>query len=131
MKKIEWLNNNKMKFESEFKTFNKATNLITTGNVISNTQFSSFISKDWPVKKAFPMCYLKWLPNYIKIEANQRASRNEKIILYCLKLNGLPVAWILTDYNHNLITCCRAGAHQYAKEISVLNEALKYLTMEG
>jgi hypothetical protein len=27
MKKIEWLNSNKMKFESEFKTFNKATNL--------------------------------------------------------------------------------------------------------
>ena len=43
MKKREWENPNKMRFESEFKTFNKQVNLITTGNAICNTQMSMFI----------------------------------------------------------------------------------------
>lgn len=58
IKKIEWLTPNKMKFESEFKTFNAAADLITTGAVISNVQFSEFLTKDWNLNKAFPEYYI-------------------------------------------------------------------------
>lgn len=64
----------------------------------------------------------------MKIEINNRLEAGEKLILYCLKLKCRPVAWILTDNNYKLIAKCRAYLHQYAKETSVLYEALKYLT---
>ena len=128
MKKTQFKTPNKMLFESEFKTFNNAVDLITTGNVVSNVQYSSYISKDWPLEKAFYKPYLQYLPTFIKCEINNRTAAGSKVILYCLKLHGLPVCWILTDSDHNLITSCRAGVHQYAKETSVLNEAIKYLT---
>lgn len=128
MQKVEFRTPNRMKFESEFKSFNNEADLITTGNVWGRVQHSSFISKDWPLEKAFPRRYLDFLPDFIRIEATNRTNAGEKLILYCLKLNFKPVAWILTDDKHNLITCARAGLHQYAKETSVLNEALKYLT---
>jgi hypothetical protein len=43
MKKITWDNPNKMHFESPHKTFNRQTKLISTGNVIGNTQLSNYI----------------------------------------------------------------------------------------
>lgn len=43
MQKVTWDNPNKMHIESEYKTFNKQTNYIGTGNVIANTQFSTFV----------------------------------------------------------------------------------------
>lgn len=128
VKRIEFLTPNRAKFESEFKTFNKAVDLITTGNVIGNVQYSSYITKEYNLTKALPDYYLQYLPNFIKIDINNRVLNGEKVILYCLKLKRRPVAWILTDDNYNLLIKCRAGLHQYAKETSVLNEALQYLT---
>jgi hypothetical protein len=43
MKTITFDTPDKMHFESAHQTFNKQTNLITEGNVISNTQYSSLI----------------------------------------------------------------------------------------
>lgn len=43
MKNKQWLTPNKMLFESEHKTFNSKCNYISTGNVYSNVQTSSFI----------------------------------------------------------------------------------------
>lgn len=43
MKKHEWDNGNKMRFESPHKTFNRQTNCLSTGNVIANTQYSNYI----------------------------------------------------------------------------------------
>lgn len=37
----------KMLIDSDYKTFNKQTNLITNGNVISNTQYSNYIRVDY------------------------------------------------------------------------------------
>jgi hypothetical protein len=128
VKRIEFLTPNRAKFESEFKTFNKAVDLITTGNVVGNVQYSNYITQQWNLIKAFPGYYLRCLPDFIKIDINNRVLNGEKVILYCLKLKQRPVAWILTDNNHNLLIKCRAGLHQYAKETSVLNEALQYLT---
>lgn len=43
MKKKEWINSNRMKFESGFKAFDKQTQVISTGNVFSRTQLSCFV----------------------------------------------------------------------------------------
>lgn len=43
MKKSEWINGNKMRFESSHKTFNDQTNIISTGNIIANTQYGSYV----------------------------------------------------------------------------------------
>ena len=43
MKSRTWDNPNKMHFESDYKLFNKQTNVISRGNVIANTQYSTYI----------------------------------------------------------------------------------------
>lgn len=43
LKKAEFDNPDKMKFESAHKTFNRQTNVISPGNVIATTQYSSYI----------------------------------------------------------------------------------------
>lgn len=43
MKNKEWINGNKMKFESGFKAFDKQTQVISTGNVVARTQLSGFV----------------------------------------------------------------------------------------
>lgn len=43
MKKVSWDNPNKMHVDTDFVLFNKQSNLISTGNVMANTQFSWFI----------------------------------------------------------------------------------------
>jgi hypothetical protein len=43
VKKIEWDNPNKMRIDSPFAVFNRQTNFIDVGNVIANTQYSSYI----------------------------------------------------------------------------------------
>jgi len=43
MKKIEWINGNKMKFESPHKTFNNYVTCISAGNVIGGGQTSGFV----------------------------------------------------------------------------------------
>lgn len=43
MKKIKWLNPNKMEFLSEHKEFNKQCRYITTGNQIGDVVISSYV----------------------------------------------------------------------------------------
>jgi len=43
MKKIEWLNPNKMKFESGYKSFDNFIDSISTGNRIGGGQYSNYI----------------------------------------------------------------------------------------
>src|SRR3990167_2144756 len=43
MKKVQWINGNHMKFDSLHKTFNRKIQAISTGNVIDDGFYSSFI----------------------------------------------------------------------------------------
>jgi hypothetical protein len=43
MKTIEWLNRNRIKFESGYKIFDRQTNIISTGNISANTEYGSFV----------------------------------------------------------------------------------------
>ena len=77
MKKYEWINRNKMKFESGFVTFDKQTNYIGKGAVISNTQYSSYIRGN--EFKAYDLKLFRNLPNFIRSIVNQI---NYQTILY-------------------------------------------------
>ena len=43
MREKEWVNGNKMKIETGHKTFDRQTNIISTGNIIANTLWGFFI----------------------------------------------------------------------------------------
>lgn len=43
MKKVEWINGNKMMFDSAHKAFNKTADCISIGNVIGDVQLSSYV----------------------------------------------------------------------------------------
>ena len=143
MKKREWENPNKMRFESEFKTFNKQVNLITTGNAICNTQMSMFIR---PYKETkcngfenpeghlmrWDLQYFSNIPQNIR-KILEDKNRQESYILYrfFIHKNGEieDVGYVVTDYNHNYVTksiICYYGSN-YQKRESAINECIKYI----
>lgn len=98
MKEITWDNENKMHFESAHKTFNKQTTYISPGNVLGNTQYSSYIRKSsetecngtWPVghlqqydlkpfrEKCIPFMVLKKVEELVN-------KQEGSCILYCFR----------------------------------------------
>lgn len=125
-------NPNKMRFQSDHKTFNKLTNLISTGNVITNTQTSFFIrankkERDFDIK-TFPG--YKDAPWHIK-KMIEDDNRTESVILYKFHIKGNPVCWVLTDSNHKLMESDLAGRGGRKKEQSVLLEVLRFIVDRG
>jgi len=143
MKKKTWDNPNKMHFESLHKAFNRQTKIITTGNVIADTQISSYIRPfnmtRNPVGEEKEPGYLqnwdlKWLniPEHIK-EFVRENGRDKYLIVYLF-------------YHHNngenikdgvVVTEGHRGNYKHLKTfylnntekaISVVNEARKYIT---
>ena len=143
MKRAAFDNPNKMHFESTFKTFNKQTNYIGTGNVYANTQTSSYI-RAWNDTNNYgyigkPGEFLKFdlkpfgnIPEKIRTILFDK-ERSESYILYNFHIwnNGHKenVCWILTDYNHNYISgCISCGYGQsYWKRESVFQECKEYV----
>ena len=135
MKKYEWINGNKMKFESGFTTFDKQTNYISTGNVSANTQLSLYIrprketnNGDFKVGElqAYDLKLFNNLPMYIKSYLNRI---EEKVILYEFRhrANGKKIVdgYVITDKEHNFI--CRWTVGKTYKSELAINEAMKYI----
>lgn len=143
MKKITWDNSNKMHFESEFKTFNKQTDLITTGNAFCSTQMSMFIR---PYKETkcngfenpeghlmrYDLQFFTQIPQYIR-KILEDKNRQESYILYnfFIRKNGEAedVGYVVTDSKHNFIAkviCCYYGKSYWKRE-SAINECIKYI----
>lgn len=143
MKKATWDNPNKMHFESDFKLFNKQTNLITTGNAWCNTQYSSFVRPWNEVKNGGytgkPGDFLKYdmqgfcnVPEHIRKNLFDK-ERKESYILYefFVYQNGRReiIGHVLTDYNDRFIADnvnCNYG-QSYFKRESAINECKKYI----
>ena len=144
MKKIEWENPNKMKFESYYKTFNKQTNYIDTGNVVANTQYSTFVRTynetkcngfDFPQGHLQDYDFEKFeAPSYIKNEMRQLMKNQTKdCIAYNFHVwqNGQrkDIGFVLTDYDHHLIKYwVMYGRNITNKRESAILEAIKYIT---
>ena len=134
MKKYEWINRNKMKFESGFATFDKQTNYIGKGAVISNTQQSDYIRGN--EFKAYDLALFHNLPNFIRDILNQI---DYQTILYEFRhisyhedyytgksKHKIIDGYVLTTTDGHLISKWVMGK-TFKSELAV-NEAIKYIT---
>ena len=134
MKKYEWINGNKMKFESGFATFDKQTNYIGKGAVISNTQYSNYIRGN--EFKAYDLKLFRNLPNFIRSIVNQI---NYQTILYEFShisyhedyytgksKHRIIDGYVLTTTDGHLISKWVLG--KTIKSELAVNEAVKYIT---
>lgn len=142
MKAKQWVNNNRMLFESEHKTFNAKTNCISTGNVIANTQNSTFIrgyentscnGQSWERGHLQAVDLKPWshlLPSYVRKALIELASGTDSVILYMFKHRiGSKLVihgFIVTDCNYNELK--RFYINNNQKSYSVICEAAKYVT---
>ena len=134
MKKYEWINKNKMKFESGFATFDKQTNYIGKGAVISNTQQSDYIRgnefRDYDLK------FFRGLPNFIRNILNQI---NYQTILYEFSHTSYHEDYYTGKSKHKIIdgyVLTTTDGHLISKWITgktfkselAVNEAIEYIT---
>ena len=134
MKKYEWINGNKMKFESGFSTFDKQTNYIGKGAVISNTQYSNYIRGD--EFRYYDLELFHNLPNFIRDILNQI---NYQTILYEFShisyhedyytgksKHKIIDGYVLTTTDGHLISKWILGK-TFKSELAI-NEAIEYIT---
>lgn len=149
MKKIEWINGNKMKFISGHKTFDNQCNYLGTGNVEANTQYYSFIrawnddGKDLmdhdrnkrepghlfnfdvnPFRQSFPEF------RYIEKQLIEESKEwKESHILYAFfhhnEKKRILHGFILTDKNHNYVRTYYFS--KTYKSENILTECRKYI----
>lgn len=153
MKKAEFnKKGTKQLVDTGWKTFDRQTNYISTGNVIANTQLSSYIR---PYRETecngltfkpgeLLMSDLKAFGygppgDIMDILCHKRRKRS--VILYMFSTHEVvgnivgrrmrvPFLWVVTDRDHRLIRCFyvhRCGA-QMRKRYDAANEILKYIT---
>lgn len=142
MKKIEWINDNKMLFESLHKTFNKQCKLISTGNQIGDVVLSSFIRPYNETKcnyREFPKGHLRHydlnnlvsdLPLYVKdwiIKNTIDKGVYAYHFFYYVKGKRKDIGYVVTTggpgYEH--LRHWYVGTY---KAESALREARKYIT---
>ena len=128
---------------SDYKLFNNQTNYISYGNVIANTQYSSFIRpygqtacnnhnfSEGELMRS-DLKYFRNIPASIKNKLYAK-DRKESYILYefFVYRNGNKdiIGYVLTDNNHNLITYeVLESYNNYNKRLSAILETLPYIT---
>jgi hypothetical protein len=143
LKKVEWENPNKMKFDSPFKTFNKQTRVISTGNAIHDTQFSFFIRPKTEMEcnnakfdvghlRDTDLGYFGNLPYDVRKDVEQK-TETKPAILYQFKhyQNGRIIVdgYVLTDTNYKHLKTYYTN--QNNKSIGAVEEAKKYISWGG
>lgn len=133
-----------MLIETENKTFNRQTRVITHGNVIAPTMFSSYIRSPKETEcnnSTYPEWYLfktdmkpfeerlrlnQSLVNYV---AHEALKRDKSVILYAFfhwkGQKRIIHGFILTDWDYKHIETFYANNRR--KSISVLRECKKYI----
>ncbi len=143
-KKIEWINPNKMRFESLHKEFNRQTNIISTGNIIANTEYGSFIRAHNnitnPVSEKKKPGFLQdfdlrpfkeslELPDWIERRIKKYLIKKPGI-LYCFFHRSagkrLVDGFALTNTDHNYIDVWYMNQQNWRAH-SAIAEALKYI----
>ena len=148
MKKAIYSKNGmKQLISSGWKLFDKQTNCISTGNVISNTQFSSFI-RPWNETECngytfseghLMNCDLEPFRKYRIpkqfLNLLEEKSRQDGVILYMFFVykNGVlcPFSWVVTSSDDKLIkkaVVCSYNENKM-KRFNALYEILNYITI--
>lgn len=144
MKKVQWLNRNRMIFNSLHKTYNKTVQAITTGNVIDDGYLSSYIRPYIEVdcnSHKFELGHLQdydlksfshLLPSYI-IKQIKELTHDQNAILYVFRhynnRRAIVHGAILTESparDNKLIK--KWYINRSYKSESVIDEALPYIT---
>ena len=146
MKKIEWINGNKMKFSSLHKTFNKQADCISTGNVIGDVQLSSFIrpytktecngftNEKGHLQDFDLQMFIEYnVPRYI-IEEVRTFTKKVSAIFYVFKHynRGQRIidGCVLTTPDYKRYKLIKKWYCQHnAKSMSALDETIKYITV--
>lgn len=141
MKQIEWINGNRMKFESEHKTFNRQVDAISTGNVVGSVQYSNFIRgynetecngftnppghlQNWDLTKNIVK-----LSGYIR-EAVRKLTHDKGGIIYNFYHRSgyrrIDDGFVLTTKDYELVKTWYINRDWRA--MGAVNEAIKYIT---
>lgn len=143
-KSHRWDNPNKMRIESEYETFNKQCECISTGNVYGTCQLSSYI-RPWNEVDNYgytgkPGQFLQFDMQHFKVYYGKRIreiiydpNRTESVILYQIRVwedgQQVVIGYILTDKDYNLLA--EKVVCEYRKNIrkrrSALNEVKNYV----
>lgn len=146
MKQKEWINPNKMKFESLHKTFNRQCRCISTGNQIGDVVYSNYIRPYNrtvnPVRQTVAPGHLQnydLTKNLVGIVPTVIADRvrclgkDKMLILYQLHHwkgeKQIVDGWVLTtghDDGYRLLFVCYEKPDD--KTRSIIDEATKYIT---
>ena len=145
MKKHEWDNPNKMRFESPHKTFNRQTNCLSTGNVIANTQYSNYIRpygelecngftnppghlQDWDLTKNI---VANTLPHHIREEIRLLTHDDGGIIYNFHHWQGdkrIDDGFVLTSQHDDYKLIKVWYVNKDWRAIAAVDEAIKYIT---
>lgn len=142
MKKIEWINPNKMKFESEHKEFNRQCKYITRGNQIGDVVLSGYVRSyeetecnGFTNEKGHLQDYdLNWLledaPYFVKDWIRDYAKK-VSVIGYCFfyRKNGskISIGYAVTTPEYKKAKLLRKWYVGNYKRRSALDEAIKYI----
>lgn len=133
---------NKMIINSDFKEFNKQTNLITRGNVIANTMWGNYIrpynETINPVGQVVPEGHLfNFDLQYFHISKSMREyikSLNREVVLYEIFIyrNGRKdiIGWLIEDKGRIIDMTVANSIGNYRKRFSAL-ETVKNIIEEG
>lgn len=140
MKQHEWVTPNRMKFESEHKTFNRQVDCISSGNVIGRVQLSGFVRPYKEVEcngRVNPKGHLQeydlgWLlkdfPCYVK-DYIRKHGKDKSLIGYEFRYwrgNRKHVCgYVVTTGDEKLM---KYWFFNGKKSLSVIHEAIKYIS---
>lgn len=141
MKKIKWLNPNKMKFDSLHKTFNNQCTCISTGNQIGDVVISSYVRafnetecngrinekghlQNFDLNEGMLANFAHYVKDWIR-----KYVINESVIAYEFhhynRNNKIIDGYVITDTKHKLLKVWYEGTY---KNQDAVDEAIKYIT---
>jgi hypothetical protein len=141
MKKIQWLNGNKMKFSSEHKTFDNQCRCIMVGNQLGDVVLSSYVRayietecngienekghlQEWDLNEGFLKDFAYYVKDWIR-----KNVKKESVIAYEFRHfnNNKKIidGYVITDNKHKLLNVWYEGNY---KNRSAVDEAIKYIT---
>jgi hypothetical protein len=143
-KKKEWVTPNRMKFDSDCKTFNRQVDCISIGNVIGHVQLSGCVRPrnetecngyDFPKRhlQEYDLCWLlKNFPNYVKEYIRKLDyAEDHPLIAYEFRhwrgKKKVVHGYVVTTGSDNGHKLLRKWYPDRMKSKSVINEAVKYI----
>lgn len=139
MKKIEFINPNRMRIETGLKTFDTQTNLITTGSAFCNTQKSMLVraynttteSNQVGTLQQYDLAFFEVnMPNYVELSIRKLAEKRELYVYEFFHTNNKKTkvvhGYVVTTKDHEYLNHFVTGPTQ--KSYGVVLECAEYVS---